>query len=362
MFDLARWVGEDTLNKLVAVVTLAGVLPFAILVSCFPQPGGGGPAPPPASSAVAEATKEIDPLVIVGRHLTDPSWVPQVDPFKDTAPIPQAGGLEYLPEQALGFTWAVALGPDLDPQQTCRTVNIEKTDSKSLKIIPLGTHVDRAKCRLKNIGSQRVYQFRTTGKQAGSLSIAPFLSGDANSAGAFEVMITHPAHVTFEDPQSCLPEADVRAIGFQEQDRVCEVYWVYLVKQTQIYSRSFAEMTKEGGAAFSIIKIGGSLYSSSEQMSETTIITGNHSSLTQYMTRVASSGYVIKSRPSTPAPVPSTAPAPVGVADIASILDDRVRPDLTVTVDTARKGLAAQGPGVTTVDPVPPAPPPAPKK
>jgi hypothetical protein len=70
------------------------------------------------------------------------------------------------------------------------------------------------------------------------------------------------------------------------------------------------------------------------------VITGNHDDLTPDLTRVAASGYIIKSQST--APVPTAAPTAVADSRIYDLLDERVSKTKQVHVDVARLELRAK--------------------
>lgn len=177
---------------------LVASLAFAASRCGGPQPPPPPPPPPPdAGTQVA-----VDPLRMLSERLRDPSWAQQLDPFKDTSPVPQAGGLEYMPEQALGHVWAVSIKKNLDASKTCMNIGVGPNATTDTEIVPLGRFLvtDSKKCRVKPVGEQKVYEFRVEAGATAKTAIGPFLDGSGQADRAFEVLITHPTHVTVEPP------------------------------------------------------------------------------------------------------------------------------------------------------------------
>lgn len=268
---------------------------------------GGGTGSSSASNGAAL-------LKLLDERMSEPGWKQQLEPFKDTSPIPQTGGLEYMPEQALGHVWAVAIKKNVDASKTCQDTPVGPSASADTEIMSLGRFfaADNRNCKVKSVGEQIVYEFRTDSGAAAGTAIGPFLSASKQEDRAFEVLITHPTHVTVENQADCIPVEQLRELKFSPSDRICAVYWVHTVKQTKIHSRAYAKVKGELQGGLSIIKVGGAIYSSSEERKTATVITGSHSVITQYLDRDPATGYVVKA--GTKMLAVGTKPVPVDVA------------------------------------------------
>jgi hypothetical protein len=249
--------------------------------------------PPPTAPTVAPP----HPMVELSKRLAEPGWEVVKNPIGDMVQIPQSTAYTYSPDQALGMLWGLkAPGSTL-----CKDAKAE-----ALQSVPLGRFVesDRARCRLKAGNERKVYAFRIEESAAASLQVGAFVDANINGKRAFEVQIAQPAQASFENDDACLPLEAILKLRLTPDQSICGLRWARAAVLTTITWRSFVEADGDTTAAYVIVKVGGKLYSSSEEFKETPILAGNYTDLLGRVPYDKASGAVSLGDPATP-PTPA---------------------------------------------------------
>jgi hypothetical protein len=286
-------------------IHLVTVTPFALVIlsSCGGQQAGGNPLPSSSSTSGATAPSVPDPLKELKRQLEEPQWQVIKSPLKDTVQIPQTGAYTYTPDQALGTLWALKAASGAT---SCKEA---VKDTKLLEVVSLGRFMDSdpGKCKVR-IGDERtVYTFRATEEALASLDIGSYLNTSASGKRAFEVKVSHPTFVSFEKERDCIPMGAIRKLRIKKSMNYCSVRWAKSAMLTTITSRAFSEIEADLKGAYVIVKVAGKLYSSSEELKETPILSGNYIDLQADLDFDETTGSVYID---TPAKGPSTPPSP----------------------------------------------------
>lgn len=180
----------------------------------------------------------------------------------------------YSPELAVGTLWALRV-------KNGKSCTDARADTKLLEEVPLGRFVesDPAKCRINHGGDHKSYTFRVEEKAAANVGVGAFVDAKAQGARAFEVQIAKPASASFENEEACLPISAILKLKITADMGFCAMRWSRAAVLTTVTWRSFAHVDADIKGAYVIVKVGGELYSSTEEMKETPILSGNYTDL-----------------------------------------------------------------------------------
>ncbi len=134
-------------------------------------------------------------------------------------------------------------------------------------------------------------------------NIGGYVGANLGGKRAFEIAISHPAAVSFEDEQACLPIDSIKKLRIPASMGYCAMRWTKATLLTTVTSRAFSEVTGDVIGAYAIVKVNGKLYSSAEELRETGILSGNYIDLQPYLGFDPTTGAIV---------IDASAPPPTG--------------------------------------------------
>lgn len=230
---------------------------------------GGEDEPPHRASNVGSE---------IAAKLIDQSFQPYAGPFKDRTPAPAISSYRQDPVNALGSIYAKVA----KPSKTCSSTDVSDFEYRRLiEERPDG-------CEPQVFPAITVARRFVDGKAAAEID---YIVGKAALGAdfAYEFIVSEPVTATFRSTGKCIVETKIDALRIPHQ--TCDLRYVAGVVVTQVSYRQFKRLQSDVSASY-FVKVGGSVYGSSEEIVNKWYLTVDTLDLTRFFVPDDATGFL----------------------------------------------------------------------
>jgi len=245
------------------------------------------------SDSVPAGAGSVNPADYFSSRLTAKEFETYAGPLHDREPAPAISSYRQNPVAALGSVF-VRVARD---GKTCKSKDAADFTYQRLLEPPL-----RSDCKSNIYPAGDLITKRVEGKATAELG---YLIGSAagDASYAFEFFISEPTSASFENPSKCTDSVSISAVELPTQ--TCEVRYIVGVVLTQITFRTYRKVEGKTENAFSVVKIGSSVYGNTTDIDNKFIITVDALNVSPFF---VSEGGFLKRRPSGATPAEALRP------------------------------------------------------